>query len=83
VSHPTDEGGLTPEQLKVARSWSMSVLFPNGQRVRYIPTHAHGDPGHPDCEDGIVTRTNHRFVFVRYGGRDHSIATDPEDLVKL
>lgn len=34
------------------------MTFEIGQRVRYIPGHAKGDPQHPDCEDGIVRSFN-------------------------
>jgi hypothetical protein len=77
------DDGLTPHQREVARRWAMAERFPEGKRVRYIPAHAHGDPNHPDCEDGIVSTTNDKFVFVRYGGRAHGIATDPDDLIRL
>jgi hypothetical protein len=53
-----------------------------GMRVLYVPGHAHGQRYHPDCEQGIVTSKNEVYVFVRYGGKNHSEATDPADLVK-
>jgi hypothetical protein len=40
--------------------------FRAGDEVRYIPGHAHGDVTHKDCEDGIVSSTNAKNVFVRY-----------------
>ncbi|MGI9293433.1 MAG: hypothetical protein ACR2PS_05570 [Pseudomonadales bacterium] len=66
-----------------------------GQRVRYIPGHAHGDSNHPDCEDGIVRSFNPQGKpFVVYDnatrGRMLTLAlaepwtaacTDPSDLV--
>lgn len=62
-----------------------------GQRVRYIPGHAHGDSSHLDCEDGAVSSTNHLYVFVRFDktvdklGWDGttSQSCDPDDLIKL
>lgn len=61
--------------------------FKPGDRVRYVPRHAHGDRSHADCENGIVSSKNDSNVFVRYyykagGLRDQSQATDPDDLVK-
>lgn len=68
-----------------------------GQRVRYIPGHAHGDPEHPDCEDGIVRSFNpsgHPFVVYDNAVRGvlstlelaepwTAASTDPSDLVPL
>lgn len=61
--------------------------FNAGDRVRYIPRHAHGDASHQDCENGIVSSSNALYVFVRYyykagGLREQSQATSPDDLVK-
>ena len=61
--------------------------FKPGDRVRYVPGHAHGDRSHADCENGIVSSTNDKYVFVRYyykggGLRECGQATDPSDLVK-
>lgn len=61
--------------------------FKPGDRVQYVPHHAHGDRAHPDCENGIVSSTNDTYVFVRYyykggGLREGGQATDPLDLVK-
>ncbi len=54
--------------------------FEPGDRVRYVPGVAHGDSGHPACEDGIVSSANETVVFVRYGRQTSGTATDPEDL---
>jgi hypothetical protein len=61
--------------------------FAAGDTVRYIPNHAFGDVHHPDCENGVVTSTNQKYVFVRYytkhGLLKHTPqATDPADLIK-
>lgn len=48
-----------------------------GRRVVYVPF-AGCDPG--QHEIGIITSTNNRFVFVRYGSDINSKATSPEDL---
>jgi hypothetical protein len=74
---------LNEVQQSTVRQWSLSERYPDGLRVRYVPHHAHGDKNHPDCEDGIVSSCNAKYVFVRYGGRLSGIATDPEDLVRL
>lgn len=57
--------------------------FSEGERVRYVPGHAHGDERHPDCEDGTVTSTNDAAVFVRFGARNGSQACTATDLVSL
>ena len=38
-----------------------------GRKVIYKPMHA-DDFEPPDCEEGIITSFNDRFVFVRYHG---------------
>jgi hypothetical protein len=50
--------GETSDACSYRRHRVMSEKFRIGQRVRYIPTHAHGDPSHKDCEDGIVRSFN-------------------------
>lgn len=40
--------------------------FLKGDNVMYIPHHAQGDQGHPDCECGKVSSTNDHFVFVKF-----------------
>ena len=65
--------------------------FKIGQRVRYIPGHAHGDRGHPDCEDGRVSSLGPDNVRVRFDkhvarhGWDGATAQAccPDDLVLL
>jgi hypothetical protein len=55
-----------------------------GDRVRYVPLHAHDNIHHEDCEEGIVTAfsaTAH-LVFVRFGGQVFSKACDIDTLVK-
>lgn len=58
----------------------LTADFKAGDRVAYIPLHAHGDASHPDVERGIVTSTNPYFVFVRYGHETQAKATSPHDL---
>jgi hypothetical protein len=70
--------------------------FEPGDRVRYIPGHAHGDPTHPDCEDGIVRGRSENFYFVVYDNPTRGVmatladaerwtaaATLPDDLIRL
>ncbi len=47
--------------------------FQHGDKVTYIPGHAHGDIKHPDCENGVVSWVNETTgkvwsgtVFVKY-----------------
>lgn len=65
--------------------------FAKGDLVRYIPSHAEGNKDHPDCENGVVSSTNDKYVFVKYdnkmcimttGDEPYTAqATDPEDLI--
>ncbi len=36
----------------------MSVEFKKGDRVIYVPNHANGDRNHPDCEHGVICRSD-------------------------
>jgi len=66
--------------------------FQKGMRVRYVPAHAFADVEHKDCQNGVVSSTNARFVFVKYdnamgimvtGDEPYTAqATNPSDLVK-
>ena len=57
--------------------------FKPGDRVRYVPYHAYGDQAHQDCEDGIVTSKNDKFVFVRFSlFTETSQACNPDQLRK-
>ena len=40
--------------------------FRKGKRVVYVPTHAHQNFNHPDCERGVVSSVNDKFVFVKF-----------------
>lgn len=55
--------------------------FKEGDRVAYVPGHAHGDINHNDVERGVVTSHNEVYVFVRFKGIT-SQACNPNDLVK-
>ena len=69
--------------------------FAKGNWVRYVPTHAHGDINHVDCQDGVVKRTNDdgSTVFVLFdclactmitGDEDYTAqGTNPADLVLM
>ncbi len=54
--------------------------FEAGEHVRWVPEHANGNVNHPDCENGIVTSTNDKYVFVRFTGST-SQACNPAQLV--
>lgn len=55
--------------------------FEVGQRVTYVPYHANGDRHHPDCEEGVVTSKNARFVFVKFKPwHAHGQACKPDQL---
>jgi hypothetical protein len=81
--HNPNEG---PEDLRILKIEDENVHNGSvGRAVRYVPMHAEGDRTHKDCEDGIITTYNNKFVFVRYGTTlaTHGQATHPEDLVWL
>lgn len=44
----------------------MEKEFEHGDKVRYIPNHADGDERNPDCQNGIVSSANEKFIFVKY-----------------
>lgn len=66
--------------------------FSKGERVIYVPNHAEGMTWHPDCQCGVVSSTNDKWVFVKYDNLDcrmitgdepyTAAATGPNDLVK-
>ena len=60
-----------------------------GQRVKYIPHHAGGNPSHKDCETGVVSSLCHNpdedrsvdeeYVFVKYDNAGCFMKTGNED----
>ena len=62
-----------------------------GDRVRYVPGHAHGDRHHSDCEDGTISSFGPDNVRVRFYKQVAKLgwegttaqACTPEDLVVL
>lgn len=62
-----------------------------GQRVAYVPLHAHGDRNHPDVETGTVSSTNAKNAFVRFDRQVSKLgwegatsqSCDPSDLVLI
>jgi hypothetical protein len=73
---------VTNEQLQAGRM--PAPTFVPGQRVKYVPLHAHGNQSHPDCEVGEVTLVNGAGVFVRFTepkARHWPQCCDPETLV--
>jgi hypothetical protein len=54
-----------------------------GDLVKYVPTHAHGDTHHRDCEIGVVRRIGHEgTVFVLFNGCTPQ-GCYPDSLVRL
>ena len=51
-----------------------------GRNVKYVPGHAKGDLGHPDCETGYITSFNDNSIFVCYGMGATSQGTNRFDL---
>ena len=47
-----------------------------GDRVRYVPGIAYGDPEHPDCEDGTITSFSATTVFVRFDAQVAKLGWD-------
>lgn len=52
--------------------------FQVGELVVYIPPHADDDPKHPDCEYGIVSSVNDKFVFIKVYRTKYRIRTIEE-----
>ena len=89
-----DDDRFFDEVLINKRRFNVKISdFKKGDKVKYIPTHANGDRKHKDCENGVVSSTNDRFVFVKYdnamcimttGDEPYTAqATKPEDLIKF
>lgn len=67
--------------------------FIKGKRVRYVPRHVEGDVSSSQCQDGVVSSTNDKQVFVKYDNLETLMktgdepftaqATDPNDLIPL
>lgn len=54
-----------------------------GDLVLYVPYHAHGNRGHPDCEVGVVKSMhpdNTEIVFVRFSWRGIGQGCSPDQL---
>lgn len=49
--------------------------------VTYIPGHAEGNAGHPDCEQGVIINVRDGCVMVLYCKSRTIQATNPNDLV--
>lgn len=48
--------------------------FDVGRWVRHIPASAQGDPSHPDCRTGRITKIDGLLVLVRLGPDDNKVA---------
>lgn len=51
-----------------------------GEKVIYIPKHAHGDSNHEDSRIGTISSWNKKYVYVNHG-RGTNLKTKPEDLI--
>lgn len=49
--------------------------------VTYVPAHAHGNAGHPDCEQGVIVDIGVNTIKVLYCRGRKVQATSPDDLV--
>ncbi len=49
--------------------------------VTYVPNHAKGNAGHPDCEQGVIIDRGENHVKVLYCKSRKVQATNPDDLV--
>lgn len=49
--------------------------------VTYVPEHAHGNAGHPDCEQGVIIKLYGKSIYVLYCKSRTIQATNPETLV--
>jgi len=49
--------------------------------VTYVPSHAAGNAGHLDCEQGVIISFNEEVVKVLYCNSRTVQGTRPEDLV--
>lgn len=56
----------------------MKKDYKKGDKVRYIPNHANGDTTHPDCENGVVSSVNEKWVFVKYDNLMCTMTTGDE-----
>ena len=50
-------------------------------KVTYVPGHAKGNAGHPDCQQGVIISWNDTVVKVLYCDGRTVQSTDPDDLV--
>ena len=49
--------------------------------VTYVPNHAKGNAGHPDCERGVIIKVREEVVMVLYCKSRTVQATESENLV--
>lgn len=93
-----DTRNFTISSGDIAQWWlnHQKAVWRKGQRVRYVPSHANGDPQHPACESGCIKRVRDAdaaFVLYDVKGGHFKMATGDEpftaapthfdDLVKL
>lgn len=59
----------------------LDINFHYLDRVTYIPNHADGNAGHPDCEQGVIISWNTMFIKVLYCKSRTVQSTMPENLI--
>jgi hypothetical protein len=58
-------------------------MFAKGDRVVYVPIHAHGDPLHADCEHGVVSSVRGNTVFVKYDLVGARLSNAPKVVMRM
>ena len=61
---------------------SQDEEFKPGDSVLYVPAHAQHDLSHKDCEPGIVSSVNDRYVHVKFNNGLIPLACHQDQLIK-
>lgn len=59
----------------------LDMMKNNLDKVTYVPSHANGNAGHPDCEQGVIIGFNKLGVRVLYSKSRTVQMTNANDLV--
>lgn len=65
------------QQIEGKTLTSLDIYSP----VTYVPNHANGNAGHPDCQRGVIIRWSAAGVFVLYCPERSIQLTDTHNLV--